>query len=249
MGVLYSMLLIFYHELLGTLLLTLLGCGVVANVALKKTNGSNGGYLLVTFGWGMAVFVGASVASASGAHLNPAVTLALASTHKVPFNYVPIYIIAQLLGAFLGAVLCWLVYKLQFDNDTESNKLGIFSTIPAIRNTTWNFITEAIGTFVLIIWILYTPSTRPTASGGIDFGNSALGYAAVMFVVIGIGASLGGPTGYAINPARDLGPRIAHAILPIKGKGSSDWNYSWVPILGPIAGSLIAVIFYNIFGQ
>ncbi|SDH59029.1 glycerol uptake facilitator protein [Actinokineospora alba] len=227
-------------ELMGTAALILLGCGVVANVVLKKSLGFAGGWLLITIGWGFAVFVGASIANPTGAHINPAVTLGLAAADKLEWDKVPAYLVGQFVGAFLGAVLAWAAYKLQFDtHDEPENTRGIFSTGPTVPNYAWNLVTEIIGTFVLVFWILTSPTM--TNEGGVpQFGNSALGYAAVAFVVIGIGASLGGPTGYAINPARDLGPRIAYAILPIKNKGGADWNYSWVPVVGPIVGAVLA---------
>ena len=228
---------IFIPELLGTAMLLLLGCGVVANVALAKTKGFNGGFLLVNFGWGIAVFSGVYVAAASGAHLNPAVTLGLvAAGVDIGIGDVIVYIVAQFIGAFLGAVLCWLAYKDHFaDPETEkAAKLGVFSTGPAIRNTGSNLITEIIGTFVLVFVV-------------VSFGEtpSGLGPLAVALLVVGIGASLGGPTGYAINPARDLGPRIAHAVLPIPGKGDSDWAYSWIPVVGPVIGGIIGGLLAN----
>ncbi|MGW0518964.1 MIP/aquaporin family protein [Crossiella sp. NPDC003009] len=232
---------IFVWELIGTAVLILLGAGVVANTVLKNSLGNNGGWLLITFGWGFAVFAGASIAAPSGAHLNPAVTLGLATAGKLDWALVPIYFIAQLLGAFLGAVLCWLAYKLQFDtHDDPGGTLGIFSTGPTVDHKVWNTVTEVIGTFVLVLWILLSPGAKTATDGLPQFGNAALGYAAVMFVVVGIGASLGGPTGYAINPARDLGPRIAYALLPIKGKGGANWGYSWVPVVGPLIGGALA---------
>ncbi|WP_395243181.1 MIP/aquaporin family protein [Agromyces sp. MMS24-K17] len=235
---------IFLSELVGTAMLVLLGTGVVANVALIRTKGNGGGFLMVNIGWGLAVFAGVIVSYASGAHLNPAVTLGLAANYAVEgkTDFVPgipvdgasiaTYIGAQLLGAIIGAVFCWLAYKQHFDAEPEpANKLGVFSTGPAIRSYGWNFVTEVIGTFVLVFVIL-----------GFSYGGTPaeLGAIPVAFLVIVIGTSLGGPTGYAINPARDLGPRIAHAFLPIKGKGSSDWGYSWVPVFGPIVGGVIA---------
>ncbi|HEV2783097.1 MAG TPA: MIP/aquaporin family protein [Actinophytocola sp.] len=229
---------IFLWELLGTAALTLLGCGVVANVVLKRTLGTAGGWLLINIGWGIAVLVGASIANPSGAHINPAVTLGLLAKGDSPFGWgmAPAYLLGQMVGAFLGAVLCWAAYKLQFDtHDEPANTRGIFSTGPTVPNYGWNLATEIIGTFVLVFWIVLNPST-----------NLALGYAAVALVVIGIGASLGGPTGYAINPARDLGPRIAYAVLPITGKGSPDWNYSWVPVVGPIVGGVLAGLVYQL---
>jgi len=237
----------FLSELVGTALLVLLGCGVVANVALIRTKGFNGGTLMVNIGWGLAVFAGVIVSYASGAHLNPAVTLGLVANGATTFGSaatpvdvnaltVIAYIGAQLIGAIIGAVFVWLAYKQHFDEEPEpANKLGVFSTGPAIRSYGWNLVTEIIGTFVLVFVVIGFGGGRQG-----DGGLAALGALPVALLVIGIGASLGGPTGYAINPARDLGPRIAHFILPIKGKGSSDWSYSWVPVVGPIIGGVLA---------
>ena len=230
---------IFLSEVVGTAMLLLLGAGVVANTALTKSKGNGTGFLFVNFGWGLAVFAGVLVSQKSGAHLNPAVTLGLASQSiaqgkPVDWATVFIYIIAQLIGAFIGACLAWLAYKEHFDAEPDpATKLGVFSTGPAIRNTGWNLVTEAIGTFVLVFVILAAGLVKSVDLGWL----SALG---VALLVVGIGASLGGPTGYAINPARDLGPRIAHAVLPIKGKGDSDWGYSWIPVVGPIIGGVLA---------
>ncbi|MEV0678313.1 MIP/aquaporin family protein [Actinosynnema sp. NPDC050436] len=236
---------IFVWETLGTAILILLGAGVVANVVLKKTTGNGGGWLLINFGWGLAVFAGASVAAPSGAHLNPAVTLGLAVAGKVEWGTVPFYVAGQFLGAFLGAVLAWLTYKVQFDtHDDPRNTRGIFCTAPTVPARGWNLVTEIIGTFVLVAWVLLSPGAKVAQDGVPQFGNSALGYAGVAFVVIGIGASLGGPTGYAINPARDLAPRIAYAVLPIRDKGSAEWGYSWVPVAGPLIGGLLAALLY-----
>jgi glycerol uptake facilitator protein len=233
---------IFVSETVGTALLTLLGCGVVANVALAKNKGLGGGFLMVNFGWGFAVFAGVTVAYASGGHINPAVTLGLLVAGKVEIGAVPVYIVAQMIGAFLGAVLCWLAYKRHFDEEPDpAAKLGAFSTGPAIRSYGWNVVTEAIGTFVLVIVVLgFTLTGGGDADTATPAGLAGLGAFPVAVLVVSIGASLGGPTGYAINPARDLGPRIAHAVLPIRGKGSSDWAYSWVPVAGPILGGLLA---------
>lgn len=233
---------IFLSETMGTALLTLLGCGVVANVVLAKNKGFGGGFLMINFGWGFAVFAGVYVAYESGAHLNPAVTAGiLASGNDLGgVDKVIAYLLGEFLGAFIGAVLCWLAYRDHFD-DPESEpgaKLGTFSTGPAIRNTTNNLITEIIGTFVLVFVVL---SFGKTPAG--------LGPLAVALLVVGIGASLGGPTGYAINPARDLSPRIAHAILPIKGKGDSDWAYSWIPIVGPLIGGVLGGLLANAVGM
>jgi glycerol uptake facilitator protein len=239
----------FLSELLGTAMLVLLGTAVVANVALVRTKGFNGGFLMVNIGWGLAVFSGVVVAYNSGAHLNPAVTLGLvangvkkfgnAGAHTlvdVNFGTVALFILAQLLGAIIGAVFTWLAYKQHFDEEPEpANKLGVFSTGPAIRSYAWNLVTEIIGTFVLV-FVVIAFGHQP----GTNVGLGALGALPVALLVVVIGTSLGGPTGYAINPARDLGPRIAHAILPIRGKGSSDWSYSWVPVVGPIIGGVLA---------
>lgn len=237
---------VFLSELVGTGLLVLLGTGVVANVLLARSKGLGGGTLMINVGWGLAVFAGVTAAYASGAHLNPAVTLGLVASGASRFGTgaaavpadaasVAVFLAGQLLGAILGAVLCWAAYKQHFDAEPDpAARLGVFCTGPAIRGYGWNLLTEAVGTFVLVLVVL--------AFGRNDAGPglAALGALPVALLVIGIGASLGGPTGYAINPARDLGPRIVHAFLPIPGKGGSDWAYSWVPVLGPIAGGLAA---------
>ena len=229
----------FLGELIGTALLIILGDGVVANVVLQKTKGNGGGLISITFGWAMAVFVAVfSVAAASGAHLNPAITIAFAVLGKFDWALVPIYIAAQLIGAFIGAVIVWLAYRRHFDStDAAADKLAVFCTGPAIRSTANNLITEAIGTFVLVFAVL--EMVAPANSLG------ALNALPVALVVLAIGLSLGGPTGYAINPARDLGPRVAHALLPLKNKGTSDWGYSWIPIVGPIIGALIAAFLFK----
>lgn len=236
--------LVFLSELVGTAMLVLLGCGVVANVVLKGTKGFGGGFLMINFGWGLAVFAGVVVSVYSGAHINPAVTLGLWASDLAggaDFNaaLIPVYLAGQFLGAFLGAVLCWLAYKQHFDAEEDPGaKLGTFSTGPALRSTGWNLVTEIIGTFVLVFVVIGFGSwgDRDLGSPG---GLASLGALSVALLVVGIGASLGGPTGYAINPARDLGPRIAHAVLPIRGKGSSDWGYSWIPVVGPIIGGVL----------
>lgn len=221
---------IYYYELLGTGMLVLLGVGVVANVLLPKNKGFDGGWLLVNFGWGLGVFAGVFVAAKSGAHINPAVTFGMAVEGRTDWADVPAYLLGQMSGGILGAVVAYLAYKQHYDaGEDPAAKLGTFSTAPAIRSYGWNFVTEVIGTFVLVFVILSFADTP------VD-----LGALPVALLVVGIGASLGGPTGYAINPARDLGPRIAHALLPIKGKGSSDWSYSWVPVAGPIVGGVLA---------
>ncbi|MBK9381686.1 MAG: aquaporin family protein [Chitinophagaceae bacterium] len=225
----------FLGEFIGTAFLILLGGGVVANVVLNKTYGQNSGWIVISFGWAMAVFLGVytSVKLGGSGHLNPAVTIALAATGAFKSSLVASYLLAQLAGAFTGAVLVWLTYNKHFEASSDADlKKAIFCTAPAIRSPLHNFITEFIGTFVLMFGALaFTPAT--TSLGTLD----AL---PVTLLVLGIGLSLGGPTGYAINPARDLGPRIAHFLLPIPGKRDSDWSYSWIPIVGPIAGALLA---------
>jgi glycerol uptake facilitator protein len=235
----------FISEVMGTGMLILLGAGVVANVILPKNKGFDGGWLLINFGWGLAVFSGVYVAYKSGAHLNPAVTIGIWTSGAEEFAAgIPVtaangflYVTAQMAGAAIGAGLAFLAYKKHFDEDADpGTKLAVFSTGPAIRSYGWNFITEAIATFVLVFVILAFAKT-PAALGAIP----------VALLVVGIGASLGGPTGYAINPARDLGPRIAHALLPIRGKGASDWGYSWVPVLGPLVGGAIAGLVASVY--
>lgn len=224
----------FVAELIGTMFIILLGNGVVANVLLAKSKGQNGGWIVITFGWAIAVFVGVySSATVSGAHLNPAISIALAAIGKFEWALVPSYILAQLLGAMTGSFLMWLAYKKHFDevNDADA-MMAIFCTAPAIRNTVANLATEIIGTFVLMLGVLFIAAPQ-NSLGALDALPVAL-------LVLGIGLSLGGPTGYAINPARDLGPRIMHFILPIKNKRNSDWSYSWVPVVGPVIGALIA---------
>lgn len=224
---------IFLPELMGTAILILLGCGVVANVLLPRTGGNAGGTLMINFGWGLAVYAGVYVAYASGAHLNPAVTFGIwaAGDSGLSVADVATYLVAQLLGAMIGATLAWAAYKKHFDDPEadQGSKLGVFSTMPAIRSVGWNAVTEVIGTFVLVFVILSFGKT-PTEVGPL----------AVALLVVAIGASLGGPTGYAINPARDLGPRIVHALLPIPDKGGSGWDYAWVPVLAPIVGGVLA---------
>lgn len=230
----------FIGEFIGTALLILMGSGVVANVVLHKTNGQNSGWIVITFGWAMAVFLGVftSLKLGGSGHLNPAVTIALASTGAFKTTLVGTYILAQLAGAFTGAVLAWLVYQQHFDASTDADlKKAIFCTAPAIRNPASNFMTEFIGTFVLMFGALCF--SDPASSLG------TLNALPVALLVLGIGLSLGGPTGYAINPARDLGPRIAHYLLPIKGKRDSDWGYSWIPVLAPIAGAVAAAFLFS----
>jgi len=228
----------FVLEMIGTMILILLGDGVVAGVVLRKTKSENSGWIVITFAWGLAVMTGAFVAAESGAHLNPALTIALALNSDLPWADVPVYIAGQLVGAFIGAILVWLHYMKHFEaTDDQAAKLGVFATGPAIRHTPSNLISEIIGTFVLVFGIL--------ALGLTTFGDGLKPLIVGLLVVV-IGLSLGGTTGYAINPARDLGPRIAHAILPIPNKGSSDWSYSWIPVVGPIIGGAIAVLVYQL---
>jgi glycerol uptake facilitator protein len=235
---------IFLSETVGTAMLLLLGTGVVANVILAKNKGFGAGWLTISFGWGLAVFAGVTVSYASGAHLNPAVTFGLLAAGKIAGDNVIltvlVYLLGQFLGAFLGAVLTWLAYRQHFDAEPDpAAKLGVFSTGPAIRNYAWNLITEIIGTFVLV-FVVIGFGKGGDVNTATPAGLAALGALPVAFLVVAIGVSLGGPTGYAINPARDLSPRIAHALLPIRGKGSSDWSYSWVPVAGPLIGGLLA---------
>lgn len=231
----------FLAELLGTMFLIVLGNGVVANVVLAKTKGNNGGWIVISFGWAIAVFVGVYVAAhGSGAHLNPAVTLAMAAFNGFPWSDVPVYIAGQFSGAMIGAVIVWLGYRQHFDETNEPGlQLATFSTIPAIRNKFHNLMSEFVGTFIFVLAVLFI--AKPSNSLG------TLDALPVALLVLGIGLSLGGATGYAINPARDLGPRIIHALLPIKGKGKSDWSYSWIPVVGPIAGGLVAALFFKLF--
>ncbi len=231
----------FIGEFTGTALLILMGCGVVANVLLSKSKGQNGGWIVITFGWGMAVFLGvfSSVALGGSGHLNPAVSIALASTGKLDSSLLPAYIAAQFGGAITGAAIAWLAYKQHFGvTDDKDLKLAVFCNAPAIRSTVHNLLTEIIGTFVLLFGALV--ASKPTTSLG------ALDALPVGLLVLGIGLSLGGPTGYAINPARDFGPRIAHFILPVAGKRDSDWSYSWIPVVGPIIGALIAANLFTL---
>lgn len=235
----------FAAELIGTMFLILLGNGVVANVVLKGTKGNNGGWIVITTGWALAVFVGVVIAGpVSGAHLNPAVTLALAITGKFSWAKVGLYVLAQLLGSMIGSFLVWVVYMDHFKSTPDPDtQLAVFSTSPAIKNLTFNLLSEIVGTFVLIFVIFYftDPQIKDSKSA---IGLGSVGALPVTFLVWSIGLSLGGTTGYAINPVRDLGPRIVHALLPLKSKGSSNWKYSWVPIMGPFIGAAIAAAFY-----
>ena len=230
-----------FSELIGTMIMIILGNGVVANVVLPKTKGNDSGLIVIAIGWGIAVFTGAYVAShGSKAHLNPAITIAMAAFSDFSWEEVPVYIAGQFAGAMIGALVVWITYRQHFDETNEpSLKLAVFSTAPAIRHSVNNFITEVIGTFVLVFGILFM--TKSSSSLG------SLDSLPVTLLVLGIGLSLGGPTGYAINPARDLGPRIMHAILPIKNKGNSDWGYSWIPVIAPIVGGLLAAFIFKTF--
>jgi len=233
---------IFWGELIGTILLILLGNGSVANVLLKRSKGENGGWIVISTGWGFAVSIAVyTVGWATGGHINPAVTFGLAVAGKTPWSLVPTYMIAQVLGAFIGALLVWTTYFLHYEkSDNKTHKLLTFCTQGAIRHKSWNFITEVIATAVLIIGVLGIFNIH----NGI---GSGIGPFAVGLLVFSIGLSLGGPTGYAINPARDLGPRMVHALFPIQGKGTSDWDYAWIPVFGPLLGSGIGAFIYNQF--
>ncbi|BFM41830.1 MIP/aquaporin family protein [Flavobacterium sp. CFS9] len=236
----------FIAEILGTMIMILLGNGVVANVLLKDTKGNNSGWMVITSAWAFAVFVGVTIAGPiSGAHLNPIVTLGLALIGKFTWNLVPAYILAQMIGAMSGAFLVWLSHKDHFSaTEDEGIKLACFSTSPAIKNNPSNLISEVIATFVLIFSVFYIagPSLQIATDANATIGLGTIGALPVAIVVWAIGLSLGGTTGYAINPARDLGPRIMHAVLPIKG--SSNWGYAWIPIVGPIIGSGLAAALY-----
>ncbi len=235
------------YEVIGTAILIIMGGGVVANSILKKSKAEGAGWVNIAFGWGLGVFIAVIVAGPhSGAHINPAVTIGLATAGLFSWASVPGYIIAQVIGGFLGACVVYLVFKLHFDaTDNPDGKLAIFSTMPAIPHRFYNMVSEVVGTFILVYVILHFAdpvilSDNPTVLADAKIGLGSIGALPVALLVVGIGMSLGGPTGYAINPARDLGPRIAHTVLPIKGKGSSGWHYALVPILGPSIGAVIA---------
>jgi glycerol uptake facilitator protein len=228
-------------EFIGTALHIIMGNGVVANVVLNKTKGQNSGWIVITFGWAMAVFLGvyASLHFGGMGHLNPAVTIAMAAFTDFDSGLIIPFIAGQFAGAIVGANLVWLAYKQHFDETEDKDlKLAVFCNAPAIRNTVYNLITEIIGTFVLVFGAMVM--SKPTSSLG------ALDALPVALLILGIGLSLGGPTGYAINPARDLGPRIAHFILPIKNKRDSDWGYSWIPVVGPVVGGLLAAWVFSL---
>lgn len=233
----------FIAEFIGTMLLMTLGCGVVANVILEGTKGQNSGWIVITTGWALAVYVGVVVAGPySGAHINPAVSIALAAAGKFQWAMVPAYLLAQFLGAMTGAGIIWLVYYQHFAITSDKDlKLAVFCTAPAIRHSGFNLLGEAAGTFVLLFAVLFFTDATLVENGTV-IGLGSLGAIPVAFTVWGIGLCLGGTTGYAINPARDLGPRIMHALLPIKGKRNSDWRYAWVPVVGPILGGLFAAV-------
>lgn len=242
-------------ELIGTMILILLGDGVVANVLLARSKGQNAGWIVITVGWGVAVAIAIySVGRISGAHLNPAVTIGLAAIGSFPLADVPGYVVAQLIGAILGAMLVWLAYLPHWAlTDDRGAKLAVFATGPAVRQPAANFITEAIGTAMLLFGVLAIGANAQgwVQAGEVDLSqvfSRALQPMLVGILVLGLGLSLGGPTGYAINPARDLGPRIAHAILPIAGKGPSDWSYSWVPVVAPIVGGVAGAVLYAFVG-
>lgn len=239
----------FIAEIVGTFLLMLLGCGINANVVLKDTKGNSSGWLAITTGWALAVYIGVLVASPySGAHINPAVSIGLAVAGEFSWQEVPSYVAAQFVGAMLAAFIIWLNYKDHFDRtDDKKLKLAVFSTAPAIPNIALNFLAELSGTFVLVFAVLYFTDASIVETGSI-IGLGSLGALPVALVVWSIGLSLGGTTGYSINPARDLGPRIMHALLPIKDKGDSDWSYSWIPVMGPIAGAIIAAVLAGFLG-
>jgi glycerol uptake facilitator protein len=240
----------FWGELVGTALLVLLGNGVVANVCLKATKGHASGWIVIAAGWGVAVYIAAScVAPLTGAHLNPAVTVGLLAAGKLDAGLVAPYLGGQFVGAFLGAVLVWLVYREHYRETTHDPAavLGTFATGPAIRAPFWNLLCEIVGTFVLVFAVLrMAPAALEMAAiaptDPPKLGLGAVGLLPIALVVFGIGLSLGGPTGYAINPARDLAPRLAHALLPIRGKGSSDWGYAWIPVAGPLIGAVLAAL-------
>ena len=237
---------VFVAEFIGTAILVLLGNGVVANVVLNKSKGNNSGWIVITTAWGLAVMTG----WISGAHLNPALTIGFAVAGLFPANLVLGYVVAQILGAMFGQIFVYLTYKRHYDETTDTGAiLGSFSTGPAIRDLKWNFVTEAIGTFMLVFGLLAIGHVNNQAfTATLPNGDMVRGFTGILgpllagFYVWSLGLSLGGPTGYAINPARDLGPRIMHAILPIANKGDSDWSYAWVPIAGPIVGGIIGAI-------
>ncbi|WP_369239675.1 MIP/aquaporin family protein [Streptomyces sp. R21] len=236
---------IFVGELIGTAILILFGAGVCAAVTLNKSKAQGAGWVVIAFGWGFGVLAGAyTSAPLSGGHINPAVTIGFAIEGTTKWEDVPFYILGQLAGAMIGAVLCWLLYLGQFNLNRENpiETLGIFSTRPEINNPVQNLITEIIASIGLMLPILAMVGGDKHVAG---IGDAGLPVLLIALLVVGIGLSLGGPTGYAINPARDLGPRITHALLPIPNKGTSEWSYSWIPVVGPIVGAAIGAVIYN----
>ena len=239
----------FFAELIGTMILILLGNGVVANVVLKRTKGNGTGWMVITTGWGLAVFAAVVVAAPySGAHLNPAITLGFAVTGKFAWGQVVPYIVAQLVGAAIGAVLVWLFYYRHYIVSEDAGaKLATFCTAPAIRNNGSNFFSEFVGTFVLMFVVLYITNGElfiEESATTLPIGLGSVGALPVAFVVWVIGLSLGGTTGYAINPARDFAPRLMHALLHVQGKGTSEWSYAWIPVIAPVAGAIFAGVLY-----
>ena len=228
----------FFAEFIGTAIIIIFGGGVVANVVLDKTKGNNNGWIVIAFGWAIGVFTGVLISAPySGAHLNPAVTVALAIAHKFSPEMIFPYISAQILGAMAGAIIVWLAYNRHFQATSDADlKMAVFCTAPNIRGYFYNMLTEIIATFVLIIAVLYMATP--------EVGLGSLNALPVALVVLGLGLSLGGPAGYAINPARDFGPRLIHSLLPIPEKRNSDWAYSWVPIVGPVIGACLAALLY-----
>jgi glycerol uptake facilitator protein len=245
----------FLAELVGTMLLVIFGDGVVANVVLKRTKGHASGWIVIATGWGLAVAIAVyCVGRISGGHINPAVTVALATIGELDAALVPVYVAAQLLGGVLGAVVVWLSYRLHFAaTDDPAAKLAVFCTAPEIRSPAANFVTELVGTAILLFGVLAIGANAGELgrSGDLDLAavfSTGLNPLLVGFLVWGIGLSLGGPTGYAINPARDLGPRLAHALLPIPGKGSSDWSYAPIPIAAPLLGGVLGAVAFRVLG-
>lgn len=232
---------VFFSEFIGTAIMILLGNGVVANVVLNKTKGNSGGIIAIATGWAFAVFCAVVIAEPSGAHLNPAITLAMAYHETLSWSLVPTYITAQILGAMLGTTIVWIMYKDHYDvsSNNPDGQLATFATSPAIPNIFRNIFSEIIGTFVLVSVVLWASTERNIT------GLASLGPLTVAITVFAIGLSLGGTTGYAINPARDLGPRIMHTLLPMKGKSNSNWGYAWIPVVGPVIGAIIAVILFE----
>jgi glycerol uptake facilitator protein len=244
----------FVAELVGTCLLVILGDGVVANVVLARTKGNQSGWIVITAGWGLAVAIAVySVGRISGAHINPAVTIGLAAIGQFPWANVWAYVLAQLVGAFLGAVVVWISYRPHWAaTDDAEAKLGVFATGPEIRSPGANLVTEMVGTAVLVFGVLaIAANAGEMTAGTVDLSSvfaTGINPLLVGVLVWSIGLSLGGPTGYAINPARDLGPRIAHALLPIPGKGGSDWGYAWVPVVGPLVGGVLGAVAFRALG-